>query len=197
MKKPINASPNLRMKSVVDLPSSTAKDLPVSANQVRLLNERLILGVPVDPVQAEIVLTIATNPTKNNTVTIGSEVYTFVESVATHPLDVIIGEDVAATQVSLKTLLDTSALVTAGEWGSDAITLTAKTAGVIGNNLGYSVSFEEGVTDGFAEDMAVDGVDGTVASAPTFMVDGEGHVLYVAEKDCTTAVSNWKSVALS
>ena len=41
MKKPINASPNLRMKSVVDLPSSTAKDLPVSANQVRLLNERL------------------------------------------------------------------------------------------------------------------------------------------------------------
>ena len=40
-------------------------------------------------------------------------------------------------------------------------------------------------------------MDGTVASAPTFMVDGEGSVLYVAEKDCTTAVSNWKSVALS
>ena len=119
-----------------------------------------------------------------------------LKSVATHPLDVL-SENVAATQVSLKALLDTSALVTAGEWGTNAITLTAKTAGIVGNNLGYSVSFEEGVTDGFAEAMAVEGVDGTVASAPTFMVDGEGSVLYVAEKDCTTAVSNWKSVALS
>lgn len=196
MIKPINKSPNLRQDDVIDLHNSSSLVQPPSANQVRLLNERFRTGVPVAPVAATVVLTIATNPTDGDELYIGDETYVFKDE-ASAAFDVAIGVDATTTQASLKTKITTkSALVSCGTWSANAVTLTAKVKGVIGNAIAVDVAFTDD-DDGFATATLEGGVDGTEAFAPTFMVDKTAHKLYVAEEDCTTAVSHWKSVDLA
>lgn len=196
MIKPINKSPNLRQDDVIDLHNSSSLVQPPSANQVRLLNERFRTGVPVAPVAATVVLTIATNPTDGDELYIGDETYVFKDE-ASAAFDVAIGVDATTTQASLKTKITTkSALVSCGTWSANAVTLTAKVKGVVGNAIAVDVAFTDD-DDGFATATLEGGVDGTEAFAPTFMVDKAAHKLYVAEDDCTTAVSHWKSVDLA
>ena len=157
-----------------------------------------VSGAPVVPVAATGTLTIATQPTAADTITISqgdvTEVYTFVE-VAEDDFDVALGLDVNATQVALAAVInDHSALVTAGAFAANDSVITAKVKGVIGNTIA-TTSELTAETDGFAAATLGTGVDGTAG------LDGQiryaADKIYVSVGVSTTAVSNWKSAALS
>lgn len=195
MNKLKNISSNLRKRDVIDIKTSIAADLPASANQIRLLNERLMIGVPVVPVVGTVSLGLATQPTAGDTITIGTETYTIVVT-AEGDFDVALGIDIAATQGALKAVIDgNSTLVTSGSWGANALAITAKVKGVVGN-MAVSTALADG-TDAFDTATLVGGIDGTVALALTFMLDATAHKLWVSEAESTTAESNWKSTALT
>ena len=157
-----------------------------------------VSGAPVAPVAATGTLTIATQPTAADTITISqgdvTEVYTFVE-VAEDDFDVALGLDVNATQIALAAVInDHSALVTAGAFAANDSVITAKVKGVIGNTIA-TTSELTAETDGFAAATLGTGVDGTAG------LDGQiryaADKIYVSVGVSTTAVSNWKSAALS
>lgn len=91
-------------------------------------------------VKATGTLTMSVNPTSGDTLTIGSEVYTF----GAGPGQIAIGGDAATTQTSLRASLLNHPSVDVGTWGSNAITITAKTAGVLGNAIGTTETFTSG-----------------------------------------------------
>lgn len=157
-----------------------------------------VSGAPVAPVAATGTLTIATQPTAADTITISqgdvTEVYTFVE-VAEDDFDVALGLDVNATQTALAAVInDHSALVTAGAFADNDSVITAKVKGVIGNTIA-TTSELTAETDGFSAENLSGGVDGTAG------LDGQiryaADKIYVSVGVSTTAVSNWKSAALS
>lgn len=157
-----------------------------------------VSGAPVAPVAATGALTLATQPTADDTITISQgeveEVYTFV-AAAVDDFDVEVGADAAAAQANLVTAItDHSAIVTAGAFSANVSTITAKVKGVIGNTIATVTALTD-ETDGFAAATLGTGVDGTAGL--------EGQIRYAADKIyvsvdvSTTAVSNWKSAALS
>lgn len=157
-----------------------------------------VSGAPVAPVAATGTLSIATQPAAADTITISqgdvTEVYTFVE-VAEDDFDVVLGIDVDATQVALAAVInDHSALVSAGAFAANASTITAKVKGVIGDTIATVTDLTD-ETDGFAAATLGNGVDGTAG------LDGQiryaADKIYVSVGVSTTAVSNWKSAALS
>lgn len=164
-----------------------------------------VSGAPVAPVAATGALTIATQPTAADTITIAqgdvTEVYTFVEvaedEVAEDDFDVALGLDVDATQTALAAVINEhSALVTAGAFAANASVITAKVKGVIGNTIATTSGLtDEDETDGFAAATLGTGVDGTEG------LDGQiryaSDRIYVSVGVSTTAVSNWKGAALS
>lgn len=164
-----------------------------------------VSGAPVAPVAATGTLTIATQPTAADTITIAqgdvTEVYTFVEvaedEVAEDDFDVALGLDVDATQTALAAVINEhSALVTAGAFAANASVITAKVKGVIGNTIATTSGLtDEDETDGFAAATLGTGVDGTEG------LDGQiryaSDRIYVSVGVSTTAVSNWKGAALS
>lgn len=157
-----------------------------------------VYGAPFTPVAATGTLTIATQPTADDTITIAqgdvTEVYTFVED-ADGDFDVALGNDVDATQVALAAVInDHSALVTAGAFAANASTITAKVKGVIGNTIA-TTSDLTGETDGFAAATLGTGFDGTEGLDGQIRYDADK--IYVSVGVSTTAVSNWKGAALS
>lgn len=157
-----------------------------------------VYGAPFTPAAATGILTIATQPTAADTITIAqgavTEVYTFVET-AEDDFDVALGVDVDATQVALAAVInDHSALVSAGAFAANASTITAKVKGVIGNTIATVTDLTD-ETDGFSAENLSGGVDGTAG------LDGQiryaADKIYVSVGVSTTAVSNWKSAALS
>lgn len=92
-------------------------------------------------VQATQILTMATKPTANDTVTIGGIVYKFV---ATPTLNghVAIGDDAAASQANLVSAINTlsafhhpNPFVTASDFAANAMTVTARAIGYAGNGI--------------------------------------------------------------
>ncbi len=157
-----------------------------------------VYGAPTAPAAATGTLSIATQPAVADTITISqgdvTEVYTFVEA-AEGDFDVVLGVNVEATQVALAAVInDHSALVSAGAFAANASTITAKVKGVIGNTIATVTDLTD-KTDGFAAATLGTGVDGTAG------LDGQiryaADKIYVSVGVSTTAVSNWKSAALS
>jgi hypothetical protein len=157
-----------------------------------------VSGAPTAPVASTVDLELATQPTAGDTFSISQglvvEEFTFVET-AEDAFDVALGLDVSATQANVVTAINTdSVLVEAGAFESDVSELTALVAGTVGDTIAVeSVLTDE--TDGFSAANLSGGVDGTVG------FDGQlryaSDALYVSVGESTTAVSNWKSVALS
>ena len=103
-----------------------------------------------DAVQAQGTLTMATKPTADDTVTIGSTVYTFKASQSAAG-EVEIGADVAASKVNLVAAINgtdgvnsADPLVTAADFAGDDMVVTAIKAGTTGN----AIASEETFTDG-------------------------------------------------
>jgi len=121
-------------------------------------------------------LTMDTNPTATNTLTIGTTVYTFVAVPAVEG-DVAIGDTVADTQATLVAVIndgdalnDPHPLVTAGDFNaSDECIITAKIGGTVGDDIATTETFTA-VTNVFAAVKLGSGADCTGANFITALV---------------------------
>lgn len=89
------------------------------------------------------------NPVADNTLTIGSTVYTFSAAAGSGKIE--LGADLASTLENVALIADSS--VTAASDGVDTVTFTAKVAGVTGN----SITVETNVADASPTSMSLSG----------------------------------------
>lgn len=105
------------------------------------------------------------------------------------------GDDCSAAEaitalVAAITASDTQG-ISAADGAGDTIDLTADLAGASGNNITLAETLANGV---FAGATMTGGVDGTVGSVHSFMVDSD--YVYFTIADNTTAGKNWRRVSL-
>lgn len=126
--------------------------------------------------KATVTLTIDTQPTSGNTMTIGSKVYTFVP-VGTDTADgeISIGADLATAKTNIVTAINGGGfnvahpLVTAAAFVGNNCTLTAKIGGTSGNAIVSTETFSAG-TNVFSGATFSGGDDCTAAEAITALV---------------------------
>lgn len=108
-----------------------------------------VVDITTYVVKASQVLTVDTQPTSGNTMTIGTKVYTFVP-VGTDTADgeISIGADLAGAQDNIIAAINGTdefnephPLVTAGTFASDDLTITALTGGTAGNAIDTTETF--------------------------------------------------------
>lgn len=107
-----------------------------------------VLQVGLEAVAATRVLTMDTQPTAGDTVTINGVVYTWVASGANEQGEINIGADLAAAKVNLVLAInggdawdDPNPYVSAAAFISNAMTITARIPGVIGNTYTLAETF--------------------------------------------------------
>lgn len=175
-----------------------------SCNFVRMIEE----GTPVNAVAATGTLTSDnTNVANNDTVTIGSQVYTFKTSLtaSTTAYEVLIGSDADDSLLNLKkainleagggtkygSLTPANSNVSCGAVTSHAVVLTALVKGTAANSVATT---ETSTHLSFGAATLAGGVDGTVAHALKQLVDSS--YLYVAIAANTVADANWRRISL-
>lgn len=181
-----------RVLSIVDTMSGNAS--AIDAEQE--------VGTPVNAVAASVDLTIATQPTADETMTIGSKVYTFVDTPAEDG-DIALGADLAAVKLNVVAAINGTGEgqvctahpdVTCAAFSGNVAVLTAKVRGEIGNAIAVAETFAaEGNL--FATETLEGGINGTVAPMGSIRTDGTA--LYVATADNGIHDANWKSVTLT
>lgn len=151
-------------------------------------------AAPVNAVAATRVLTMDTQPTAADTVTIGTTVYTWVASGA-EAGEINVGADLAAAKLNLVAAIngtdeinEAHTLVTAAAFSGDTMTITAVTKGTAGNAIATTETFTAG-TNVWAGATMTGGVDGTVAVADT-AVFYSGY-LYYTPTEATTSTASW------
>jgi hypothetical protein len=158
--------------------------------------------------QATRVLTLDTQPTSGDTMTIGSKVFTFVPvGTATANGEVSIGADLAAAKLALVAAINgTDSIntahtqVTAGTFATHALTLTAIVGGTAANAIATTETFTAS-SNVFAGATLTGGADCTAANAILALVtavtgdssatvtaaDGTGDTVNVTAKGAGTA----------
>jgi len=156
-------------------------------------------GTPVCSVKATGTLTLATQPTADDTITIGSVTYTFVAAgTAETAGEVNLGVDIAATKPLLVAAIggdDNNAAhpdVVAADFSSDDMVVTAKIAGTAGNAIATTTDLDDG-TDDFAAATLGSGVDGTPGEIGDCLIDSAYIYWCVAP---VTDAGNWRRVSL-
>jgi len=156
-------------------------------------------NTPINAATASGTLTLDTNPTANNTMTIGTTVYTFKAAAAVAG-DIAIGVDLAATKTNVIAAikgtdgLNTAhAVVTCGTFAGNVLTITAKAVGAAGN-VPTSETFTA-ITNVFGAATLDGGLNGTVGTEGQIMTDE--NYIYVCTADNTAADANWKKAALT
>lgn len=177
--------------------------LLVDANGYGLTKE----GTPVNAVAASATLTTDnTNVTDGKTVTIGSVVYRFKDTMAAIN-DIKIGADADTTLGNLVAAINgaegagtkyytgTAAhtLVSAAAVANHATVITAKTKGTAGNAIAKATNEAHLDWDGTGA-VFTGGVNGTVGTANAVCTDGS--YLYVCIAANTIADANWRRVSL-
>ena len=129
-----------------------------------------VTNAPTSLIAGSGTLTMVTIPVTNDTVTIASgaitNIYTFVATNATVIIDneVVIGANVTNSQVNLIAIVEADSVVTMGTFnGSDESTITAVTAGTVGNSIATTSSLQS--TDAFTAATLSGGVDMTETDA--------------------------------
>lgn len=125
-----------------------------TANQVE--NDHFLVGSVgnvegTEGVAAQGTLTMATNPTANDTITIDGVVYTFVATDDGSKTNaIVIGANVGETQDNLEAVLvdGTHPTVNAAAFSLNAMVLTARTKGLAGSSIATTETFTD-VSDGF------------------------------------------------
>lgn len=156
-------------------------------------------GTPINAATASGTLTLDTNPAANNTMTIGTTVYTF-KAAATVAGDIAIGADLAATKTNVIAAIKGTdglnaehAAVTCGTFEGNVLTITAKAVGPAGN-ITTSETFTA-ITNVFGAATLEGGLNGTVGAEGQIVIDE--NYIYVCTADNTTADANWKKTALT
>lgn len=154
---------------------------------------------PINASKATGSLTLDTNPTADNTMTIGTVVYTFKAAAAVEG-DIAIGVDLAATKVNVVAAIKGTdgintehPVVTCGNFAANVLTITAKDVGSSGNVV-TSETFTA-ITNVFGAATLEGGLNGTVGTKGQIMYDESN--IYVCTADNTVADANWKAAALT
>ena len=154
---------------------------------------------PVNATKATGTLTLDTKPTANDTMTIGTVVYTF-KAVAVVAGDIAIGADLAASKVNIVAAIKGTdgintahPVVTCGDFVANVLTITAEAVGPDGN-VTTTESFTA-ITNVFGADTLEGGLNGTVGTKGQIMIDE--NKIYICTADNTITDANWKSATLT
>jgi hypothetical protein len=145
--------------------------------QTKTVATNIAVDITASTTKAARVLTIDTQPTIGDTMTIGAKVYTFVAvGTATSVGKISVGADLAGAKLAIVAAINgTDAFniphpsVTAGAFTVNACTLTALVGGVAGNAIATTETFTAG-TNIFAGATLAAGADCTAANAITALV---------------------------
>jgi hypothetical protein len=162
-------------------------------------------ATPVNAVAAQGLLTVATKATAGDTFTIDTTTYTFVAEDATPVAGQLkIGTDVAGTRTNiLAALKGTDSVNTAhatvtpaAAWATAELTLTAVTAGVSGNSIATTETFNAvgNILDATTLGTERAGVNGTSAPAGAFRYDDS--YLYIALATNDVSGANWRRISI-
>lgn len=131
--------------------------------------DRLIalVGVSINGTAATDNLAIPTNPTANDTMTIGTKVYT-LKAVAALDGDIAIGAANTDTQLLIRAAINGTGagqvctahpLVTCGEFAANSAAITARVKGIVGNSITTTETFTA-VGNVFSAVALAGGLDG-------------------------------------
>jgi len=159
------------------------------------------VGTAVNAVNATRTLTIDTQPTIGNVMTISTKVYTFVASgTATTVGKVSIGTDLATAKLAIVAAINGTdgvnaahPLVSASAFVTNVCTLTALVAGVAANSIITTKTFTAG-TNLFSGATLSGGIDGTIGKIDQSLIDNT--YLYLCVADNTISDKNWRRIAI-
>jgi hypothetical protein len=165
-------------------------------------------ATPVNAVAATgSVGTSGSNPANNNTITIGSTVYTFKTTLTPADGEVLIGSAADDTALNLAHAINATggtpgtdyqvaaahpSVSAATSISSNRFTVTARTRGAAGNSIALAKSGTNVSVNG--KTTLEGGVDGTVGSKWEHAIDSS--YLYIAVADNMVADRNWRRIAL-
>jgi hypothetical protein len=163
-------------------------------------------GTPVNAVAAQGTLTIAAQPTANDTMTIGSTVYTFKASgSATTAGTISVGTDLATAKAAIiAAIKGTDSVNTAhptvgcgSSFSTNDLTLTALTKGEAGNNIATTETFTNAgnVFDAATLGTTTEGVNGTVAAKLGMCYIDNSYIYYNINTN-TISDTYWRRISL-
>lgn len=160
-------------------------------------------GTPKNAVAAQGTLTVDTQPTADDTMTIGTKVYAFKAS-ATLSGHIAIAGTLSGTQTNIiaaingtDSLNTANSLVSAGTFSTNVLTLTARTKGLAGTNIVTTETFTAAtnVFNATTLGATTEGVNGTIA-----LNGGECYIddnyLYYCISANTVSDTNWRRISL-
>lgn len=142
-------------------------------------------------------LTVDTNPTADDTMTIGETEYTFVESTP-EAGEIAIGVDVAATQLNIVAAINGTdgintahPLVSAGDFASDDSIITALIGGTAGDAIATTETFTAvtNVFDAATLGTTTAGVDCTAADADGYIIAADVGSTYTMTQGSGTTIT--------
>ena len=160
-------------------------------------------GTPVNGVASQGTLTVDTQVTADDTITIGTTTYTFKAGATAAAGEIGIGDNVAACKLAIVAAIngtDTKntahALVTAAAFVGDDCVITAQTKGVAGDEIATtsSLTTETNVFDATTLGTTTAGVDGTVGVAGQCHID-DSYLYYCLNANAISG-ANWRRVSL-
>ncbi len=160
-------------------------------------------GTPVNAVASQGTLTMDTQPTVGNTMTIGTTIYTFTtDGTAATAGEIDVGADVADAKTLVVAAINGTdginvahPLVTAAAFVGDDCVITAKVKGVSGDLIATTETFTAvtNVFDAATLGTTTVGVDGTVGQAGEKKIDDSYE--YTALDDNDIFDANWVRAA--
>ena len=165
-----------------------------------LLTDNISTKTPVNAVAATGTLTIAEPVTANDTITIGTTVYTFKAGATAAAGQIGLGADEPATKLAIVAAINGTdskntahPLVTAGSFSGDNCTLTAKTKGAAGNSIATTETLTH-ASNVFAATTLANGVSGTLGENGEIAKDNS--YLYVCIAKNTVSGTNWRRISI-
>lgn len=161
-------------------------------------------GTPVNAVASQGTLTMDTQPTAGDTMTIGTKVYTFTaDGTAAADGEIDVGADLADAKTLVVAAINGTdgintahTLVTAAAFATNDMVITAKTKGVAGDLIATTETFTAGtnVFDAATLGTTTAGVNGTIGTAGQMKYNTT--YLYFCSADNTIADANWRRISL-
>lgn len=176
------------------IPQAGALRLIFDEGQIRAVDAngrkyrlRAEYGTPIHAARATIELTIGTQPTAGNVLTIGATAWTFVAGTP-GALEIQIGANLAATQTNVRTKINATTFCTIGAFSANLATVTLVEYGLAGNSVSASITATGFNT--FSAAAFSGGADATEGSAGDQLYDGIS--LYTAVADVNRlSTSGW------
>lgn len=184
--------------------SLSVQPLKLGKGATKRLNKKLpTSGTPVNGAYATGTLGMATKPTADDTITIGTTVYTFVASPEAAG-EVAIGAAVANSQANLVAAINGDDFntahpsVVAADFESDEMVITAKISGIAANSLATTETFAD-ETDAWGAATMTGGVAETHTAADVgdlFVDDTYLYVCVVKADAVNRTAASFRRVAL-